>query len=442
MSKDMPPKKKPQPPVHVLPTPAKSKEVSPPKSVSSVDETPRTKLAAGKAKSTVVACSVCTKSIIEGKEQALLCEGECKQWVHRCCAGIPVTAFEVLTSSPAPFFCLLCSQRMNESEIAGMKATILLLKQEILEMQKEIRSRKIKANTVMDTQPPLCLNSVQTQLDALNGWSVHGSRHQAGDPHISDGEIYEGGVRGGGGRGRGRGGGRGRGASRSGGGGDGATGGERGGGGLNVSESGAIGDGGRKVKVDGARRVWGTMRVCTEVTVKSVIERCCGIKTVRVRRKTSTRGGQHWWFVLHADEAVLSSLEENWKSVELQTSWKLQLCHKNVPVNQLLQPIENVVDNYVNHTNTAIDVTKATVVATAAANHVDPEYKPDLNIHASLSECLPVQTPFETRSNACLSLNGPSSTADALYQLNPPPSTSDNQNKSLIRAMSQESQSD
>ena len=49
----MPPKKKPQPPVHVLPTPAKSKEVPPPKSVSSVDETPRTKLAAGKAKSTV-----------------------------------------------------------------------------------------------------------------------------------------------------------------------------------------------------------------------------------------------------------------------------------------------------------------------------------------------------------------------------------------------------
>ena len=155
-------------------------------------------------------------------------------------------------------------------------------------MQKEIRSSKIKANTVMDTQPPLCLNSVQTQLDALNGWSVHGSHHQAGDPHISDGEIYEGGVRGGGGRERGRRGGRGRGASRSGRGGGGATGGERGRGGLNVSESGAIGDGGRKVQVDGARRVWGTMRVCTEVTVKSVIERCCGIKTVRVRRKTSS----------------------------------------------------------------------------------------------------------------------------------------------------------
>ena len=61
---------------------------------------------------------------------------------------------------------------------------------------------------------------------------------------------------------------------------------------------------------------------------------------------------------------------------------------------------------YINHTNTAdapMDVTKATAVATAAADHVDPEYKPDLNIHASLSECLPVQTPFETRSNACLS---------------------------------------
>ena len=37
-----------------------------------------------------------------------------------------------------------------------------------------------------------------------------------------------------------------------------------------------------------------------------------------------------------------------------------------MPVNQLLQPIENVVDNYVNHTNTAdvpIGVTKATAAA-------------------------------------------------------------------------------
>ena len=39
---------------------------------------------------TSVKCAVCEQTIVEGKEQALYCEGTCKQWFHRYCAGVGV----------------------------------------------------------------------------------------------------------------------------------------------------------------------------------------------------------------------------------------------------------------------------------------------------------------------------------------------------------------
>ena len=62
---------------------------------------------------------------------------------------------------------------------------------------------------------------------------------------------------------------------------------------------------GMKERVKGARRVWGTMSVCTASVMKSAIDKCYGIKSVRVRRKMS---GRCWWFVLHGKEDVLCSL--------------------------------------------------------------------------------------------------------------------------------------
>ena len=33
-----------------------------------------------------------------------------------------------------------------------------------------------------------------------------------------------------------------------------------------------------------------------------------------------------WWYVIHGDESVLVHLESNWEQINLQTSWKLELC--------------------------------------------------------------------------------------------------------------------
>ena len=35
-------------------------------------------------------CAICNQDIVDGKDQALLCEGTCKGWFHRYCAGVSI----------------------------------------------------------------------------------------------------------------------------------------------------------------------------------------------------------------------------------------------------------------------------------------------------------------------------------------------------------------
>jgi len=87
-----------------------------------------------------------------------------------------------------------------------------------------------------------------------------------------------------------------------------------------------------KVKVTGARRIWGTLQECSVRSVRNTLTRLCGIgNSVRVKRKTKVNPSTHrsqWWFVLHADESLLVALEEKWAPVCLQTSWKIEPCFK------------------------------------------------------------------------------------------------------------------
>lgn len=79
------------------------------------------------------------------------------------------------------------------------------------------------------------------------------------------------------------------------------------------------------VKVDGARKVWGTLKSSTTASVKSAISRVCNNNTVKVKRKFKVGSGTQetqarWWYVLHDSEEALVSLETNWERLALQTS--------------------------------------------------------------------------------------------------------------------------
>ena len=75
------------------------------------------------------------------------------------------------------------------------------------------------------------------------------------------------------------------------------------------------------------------MRVTTSTSLHSVIARLSGIESLKIKRKTIVdRTGQvkRWWFIIHASESVLKSLDSRWEAVHLQTSWKLEVCYKPV----------------------------------------------------------------------------------------------------------------
>ena len=53
------------------------------------------------------------------------------------------------------------------------------------------------------------------------------------------------------------------------------------------------------------------------------------------KTRTADTGKISWWFVIHADEAVLCELDSKWESVNLQISWQLQSCSKPAVVNDV-----------------------------------------------------------------------------------------------------------
>ena len=86
-----------------------------------------------------------------------------------------------------------------------------------------------------------------------------------------------------------------------------------------------------RVRVEGARRIWGTHPHATTRTVENAIERFCNVQGLRIKRKTSRSVQSRkssWWFVVHADEPVLRELDEKWESLSTQTSWILKPCSK------------------------------------------------------------------------------------------------------------------
>ena len=49
-----------------------------------------------------VKCAVCEQNIVDSKDQALFCEGLCKGWYHRYCAGVSLVHFQRLSLSSLP----------------------------------------------------------------------------------------------------------------------------------------------------------------------------------------------------------------------------------------------------------------------------------------------------------------------------------------------------
>ena len=83
-------------------------------------------------------CDLCCKPIIEGKDEALECEGECGKWYHRYCAGISMTHFKRLSTTTSPFVCFPCNQLVQEAKVSQLLSEVESLKSQVLKLEEEL----------------------------------------------------------------------------------------------------------------------------------------------------------------------------------------------------------------------------------------------------------------------------------------------------------------
>ena len=102
-----------------------------------------------------VICPICDESIVDSSiknagHDSIFCEGACKAWLHRRCAGLVKIAFEEVSKSKDNFFCPHCKLVNHESEILSLRASLSSLSNELSSIKTLVASLSSR-----DNQPPI-----------------------------------------------------------------------------------------------------------------------------------------------------------------------------------------------------------------------------------------------------------------------------------------------
>ena len=235
------------------------------------------------------ACVVCCSRIVDGKDEALFCEGKCQGWFHRCCAGVSSTHFQALTNSESPFHCSVCTQEQHAAIVANLQNTITALKAEVAEVV-DLKIELAELRTAVEVQRADETEQATTKdkASAMSGvpWTEvvkHGSRQRAaqmnpGARHIKSGSNKQ------------------RGSPSQ------------------VPATGEkVVDAKKKhhkvqkpsIPVLGKRKIWGTLKVCSAATVRNAILQLTNLpqeSDLQVKRKYKVGGNGKrtvkWWHVI------------------------------------------------------------------------------------------------------------------------------------------------
>ena len=248
-------------------------------------------------------CAVCLEEIIDGKHEAIFCEGHCKMWYHRGCASVSQKLLQELTASEEPFLCLMCSRASFKEELDQLKSEIAFLRSElraipsmqtsIEALHRETTDLQTKINDSTATSKKVTYARVASSSkaprilqDNKKQRHNHCEKHQPSNLESS-----------------------------------GMT--------ANPTEN-QTRPKPERVVVPGVRRIWGTLKSASTTAVSSTLNKLTTLGSqLTVKKKVrSGSAGSHWWFLVKGSEEVLKKLEEEWNRVSLQINWKLELCTK------------------------------------------------------------------------------------------------------------------
>ena len=215
-----------------------------------------------KAKRVRVSCGVCLSQITDGKDEALFCEGQCGLWYHRGCTSIPPKLYEDLSNSEEPFHCLSCTNRslkeevtklmeelnlsleyrakyrVLENELVSLRDAMDSLSQQVSQLSSKIPGRQNRsyASTVRESLPSAAVSSTAGQANGRGAVSHLPASKKSVSNSASSSMVTR-----------------------------------------------------PKVKVLGARKIWGTIKTCSPGAVSATISKLVSSNlTLRVRRKTKT----------------------------------------------------------------------------------------------------------------------------------------------------------
>ena len=133
-----------------------------------------------KKKTPSVDCNLCCRPISENRDEALQCEGHCRQTFHRYCAGVSVTHYKQFNSDSRPFVCLVCNQLLQNERVSQLASELERLKAELATTKEQLAKVSAPCLTCFSSVPENeqrheSTNPVQgnTWTSVVNGGTKH-----------------------------------------------------------------------------------------------------------------------------------------------------------------------------------------------------------------------------------------------------------------------------
>lgn len=241
-------------------------------------------------------CPICEDVIRERKgktagEDAVYCDGLCDAWLHRRCAGLSKAAFQQVTAAPKQtlFYCPHCRISNLEKEILSLKSSVDVLAKETLNHAKESSESVSKLRADLEVVQS-AVTSISSPHSSDTDWghsSVNPRKRSTNRrPHLrphQDKPVVA----------------PQRGVKRR-----------------------------PTVIVRGSRKIWGTRRSDDVDYVSSVLGEIISSNLFSVKRKfksSTPSSPNRWWYVIRADEDVLTTLVANWAS---SNGWSIDYLHR------------------------------------------------------------------------------------------------------------------
>ena len=120
-------------------------------------------------------CPICKKTVTDASESdagdnAIFCEGECKRWLHRCCACLPKPESDKINEED-PFYCPRCSMLVQMKAIRELRDTVAILSTQVQDLQAMV---SVNANGYNGESASLTNSGNNT----TEGWATVVRRHQ------------------------------------------------------------------------------------------------------------------------------------------------------------------------------------------------------------------------------------------------------------------------